>query len=387
MLSKLDMLAAACAAFDRRGIVVRNELCLRTRHRKSACLRCSSVCPTGAISLRDGLVFAADRCSGCGACATRCPSGALSAAHPTDEALHALIARHAQHSGTVVFACEAHLKRHPEDRPCVVAVPCIARVDESILVGAALAGASSVTLIDAACAACPQGCLSRHAATMVATANGLLQRWGYPAAAAVGGRPAGARPLPPADDEPKGLSRRAFFTAFRKTPADPAAASQAGSVAPGQRSENPGARLGFDGQPRVVPQRLRRLVDDLRRLGREPRAEPFESELWGAVSVSAGCSGCGICAEVCPTGALTVREPGQGGDWALLLDGAHCSQCGLCADVCFPQALRVDTTVSLAAMLEPAPRLLTSKSKEAVDELTAPLEERFSRMFNCQVTS
>lgn len=138
MLSKLELFTDACAKLDKRGIVVNEKRCLHKRHLCSSCQRCSSVCPNGAITYSEALVFIADKCTGCGACSSVCPSGALSAKLPSNQELHSLVALHVEHSGAVAFACETYLIAHPVERRRVIPVQCTARCDESILVHAVL---------------------------------------------------------------------------------------------------------------------------------------------------------------------------------------------------------------------------------------------------------
>lgn len=44
--------------------------------------------------------------------------------------------------------------------------------------------------------------------------------------------------------------------------------------------------------------------------------------------------GCEACAEVCPTGAITIREDGRNGDGMLAVDYGRCVVCQLCTEAC-----------------------------------------------------
>ena len=62
----------------------------------------------------------------------------------------------------------------------------------------------------------------------------------------------------------------------------------------------------------------------------------------------ARCLGHAACADVCPTGALTV-ESETSGAWIWRIDRARCSACGACADVCPTGAIAIDPQFELAA--------------------------------------
>ncbi|MDQ2083946.1 4Fe-4S binding protein [Xanthobacteraceae bacterium Astr-EGSB] len=378
MPSKLDILVSACATLGRRGLAVRNELCLRARHRASDCERCSESCPAGAIAVVEGVVLSPALCNGCGACATLCPSGALTACEPSDAQLRFAILRHVKNSGVVAFACETYLAAHVEDRPKVVAVPCIARLDESILLDAVVAGASHVGLVDAACADCPQAKLHRTAATVVNRLNKLLSAWSHRAAVEFVADLSGSKPLVGDTPRPTGVSRRAFFTALRSSKA------KASRPGPPETSEAGGAVIPKGGQPKEVPDRRRRIMASLRRLGPATGTASLDGSVWATMTVSAGCNGCGICVAACPTAALDAKD--EDGAWRLSFLVANCIRCGLCASLCVTKALRIDAETSIDSALDATPRVLVTRAKSDVVEATAPLDERFSRLFGRQIT-
>ncbi|WP_094605684.1 Ferredoxin-type protein NapF [Sporomusa silvacetica DSM 10669] len=384
MLSKLEQFTEACAKLDKRGIVMHEKRCLRKRHLHSSCLRCSSVCPSGAITCSEGLALLAEKCTGCGACTSVCPSGALSAKLPSNKELRSLVALHVEHSGAVAFACEAYLKAHPAERQRAIAVQCIARCEESILVDAVLRGATSVSILNASCADCLQNKLCFLVQTMADTANRLLECWQYPVVITLTQKiPEKIKPLPITESEANGMSRRAFLTAFKRK-----SESLFTQVLPemilGTVDKQPETELMNPmEESKYLPDKWCSLVNSLKKLKNTANSTGFHSSLWGDIHIADSCNGCGACAEACPTAAIVIRN--QDSLCSISLDTSRCTQCGLCKDICCCESIKMFSTVDLDAMLAQTPRVLSEKRQEEIDHLLEPLEQRMARLLGCVV--
>ena len=136
---------------ESRDITVHQHRCVRVRNRNATCARCAEACTSGCISYGDNeLLIAPEKCIGCGTCATVCPTCALEAHRPNDaELLQTCLRALEATDGESIIACERVLEavRGLFDPEKVVSVRCLGRVEESLLVELALAGAARITLV------------------------------------------------------------------------------------------------------------------------------------------------------------------------------------------------------------------------------------------------
>ena len=78
------------------------------------------------------------------------------------------------------------------------------------------------------------------------------------------------------------------------------------------------------------------------------------------------CSGCALCAEFCPTGALHKAGKATGGGTLLEFDAALCRDCGVCSDTCRYGALECTETLTVDELFALEPRTLAIPKRRLV---------------------
>ena len=108
---------------------------MAVRNRNASCRKCIDACPADAISVHNNVLSVDHKaCVACGACAVVCPTEALIPVRPADEALELGGGRAiASLDGRAVIACARIASKGLADPHKFAEVPCVARVDESLL--------------------------------------------------------------------------------------------------------------------------------------------------------------------------------------------------------------------------------------------------------------
>jgi Pyruvate/2-oxoacid:ferredoxin oxidoreductase delta subunit len=377
------------------AITVHRERCISVRNRNAHCLRCVEVCTSKAIACRDN-EFELDsrRCIGCGTCVTACPTCALEMKNPSDEKLAWRIREVAAATdGRPVIACEPAMRilsaqtgkqgggilgrrRKKAGAVCdtsrVCELPCLGRIDESVLVDLAAQGISEVALVCASCDRCQHatgGALMRE---VVQSVRSLLEAFGstmtinivskFPEQALVvlsgAGRvdgPLVAQKGEALSDQEGGLSRRDFFKSLKDGSLRTIAAADSGAQAsPDATAEETEVfshlRAGADGTlPQFIPSRHVRVARSLARIG-EPVAEEIEARTSGSVLIDTQrCDSCRMCAVFCPTGALSKTD--EDNRYGVIYRASICVRCRLCEQICPHAAITVGTRVSVEQFL------------------------------------
>lgn len=297
------------------AVSVRAGYCINIRGRLDACDLCARACHAKAITLglEDVMVDPA-LCVGCGGCVPACPAGALE----MDGFDPARLAGTVVPRDKVNLACAAAGQTGPD------VVPCHKMTDARLLAALFAKGAGEIVIIGTEnCAGCPGG----DARPGLAEAARTLTKWFGVAAPRVALAEAG--PGSAAPQSGSAVGRRHFLRgAFR-------ALAPADDVPPARQMpdfDDPIFDDEGDGTlARPVPYQA---------LLAAARAElPFRADgPAGATgrSIGAACSGCMVCAELCPTGALADASKATGGSLLrqISFDAARCTNCTLCQKVC-----------------------------------------------------
>lgn len=391
MMGNLNLFIEAMARLESRGITVEAKRCTRLRHRIASCTRCSEVCPTQAIQWgEDSLDIDPDKCTGCGACATVCPTAALEAKAPSDLQLHSATKALANEIGEVAFACERSLKKSSCDRSRVIEVPCIARIDESVLIGAVVAGARSVQLVDQACSSCAHGKAREVAVKTAELANALLIAWGKSKLVEFGQPTNASGNTREEIRSAEGISRRGFFTLLKGESAEVASGAIAGVVGgaiKGDQKERP-RKISYQDFQKHIPGKRRYLLAALNALG-QPVAQELSTSLWAKVTIAHNCKGCWGCVDFCPTGALAKFQ--YEGQIGIAYQAFSCASCRLCEDIC-QRAIRsgsltVTQPADLMKVLQPTTEVLIVKPMEQFIQFDSKLEDKLAALLHTTVAS
>ncbi|MBI3003656.1 MAG: 4Fe-4S binding protein [candidate division NC10 bacterium] len=343
-----DFLQQLTERFEQPPAAVTPAACTREMTFLSRCERCLRACPHEAIDLR-GKVKVLPACTGCGACLTVCPTDAYRLPESGLGDLLAQVEGAVRATGAAVLTCA----RSRTVREADAVLPCLARAEETLLLGALAAGAREVTLVRGPCETCENAPAMPRFERTVARLTG----WAGAVPATRGLRlvreeEAPARPRPRAVEG----ERRAFFAWMRREGMQ-VAARMAEEVAAGWSARpDPSPRGTLSAERRLLLGLLRRFPEGEASLPYDPEGPFADLE----VDLDA-CDGSATCVRVCPTEALT--QPEDPDAFTLTFQASRCVNCGLCVEHCEPKAIRFAPTVPLPAIKQGTARVAARKPK------------------------
>ncbi len=287
--------------------------CLRYRFKPAGCQACVGRCPQRALSATErGLELNPATCRGCLLCLGACPTGALEGPHFDLEAKLAALAELPQ----PVLGCAAGCAPAHERLPCLGLL-----AQPELLLAVAAVVPTPLRLDLSACVNCPNGEVAGH---LRAALENLEKLEDYP-------YPGRLVPVTAAEDlhyRPAGVSRREFFSLFRKK-------SSATAVRLVERLASSPAERPY--RNKRVP-RFRALLLRVWPVLPEPFRTRAAQAFFPPLRVTNACRGCTGCVGICPTGALAA--PAERGGRAEIR-AELCTDCGACSTFCRRQAIQM----------------------------------------------
>lgn len=340
-------------------VTVDASRCVAMRHRAATCRACVDACSEQAIRFDAGTVVVDGLvCNGCLGCVSACPTEAVAVVGQDDQRVSVSADVALENAGGVaVFACHRAIDRANIDLSAVVTVPCLASLGESLLCEQASRGAYRIVLVDGGCADCPRGACSAQIDVTAACADALLSLCD----AGVSVERLDAFPPEVLGETEPGYdaSRRFLFTQAGSLVGNAvlnAVDAQVGAV-----SQDQEAHGAWDPTQTFAIDKRMRLLDALDTMG-VPAESSVAVRSFHTLEVDAEqCTGCGVCAMFCPTGALSF----DGNTGALEWSAAECSGCSLCKDVCAKRAISLKPGVSCQELFDFEPRVLCSQKADS----------------------
>ena len=370
-------------ALETKAVITAPTRCVAVRNRHSSCRKCADVCLADCITIdKNELEIDAGACVACGACIAVCPTQALISVDPMEEELAAAVADTTRAAdGVTVIACARKAARQTGDPDKYAVVPCLARMDEALLVELAARGIQDIHLVDGTCRTCKYRATVPSIDDTVASARELLATVG---ADTVITRSDDFPPEAKVADLHKavGAARREFFTSTGHYAKDVAKSAAEKMVNDKLRQlklqkeeqslrEKLGVKAGAGKMPTIDAGRNLAILDAMARIGEPVEPEMF-TRIFGDIEIDPEvCNGCNMCVMFCPTDALRKsldKHPDEGRAY-VEFSMADCTQCNLCADACLKKCIEIIPVVNTAELFDFEPRLVEISASKTGNKL------------------
>jgi ferredoxin len=306
------------------GPLVAADRCTKAWHQSSSCSLCLDNCPRQAIKFnRQTVQIESSKCNCCGICSSICPTGVFELEGLCYGQIVKKVKQLALSSKQLQFRC-SQKKLNDEKDNQFIALPCLAAIDEILLLSPFLFGIEIVYLNTSNCSDCEiaQGLEtienkadSLNKLLKLFSNKGMICTSGLSWSKSIDRSNKGNKPNPSEFNQL--LQKEIFRKVYQK------------------QSEN----LEFEDQKPIQARSAKRemLLAILRQLGELPTGKISVSTFpFTDLEVSNQCMGCQVCAQFCPTGALAATN---GNYFTLNFTPAFCVKCRLCLDLCPVKAL------------------------------------------------
>ncbi len=313
------------------SVEVKSQQCAKIRSPLSKCSKCQDICPQQRIMFSAQKITLADNCLECGLCASVCPTGALALKEPGIMAILNKIEQTYKNDGVVNISCR---RNSSVDEKCIK-ISCIgALMPELLLVMRLYDFSIHMVYTEEQCRACAvKGGIDLFN-TRMAQVDELIEEFSLAAHELIQiARPEKNKTKEPAKKhEEIDMQKRALFgsvfSGFRKMP-EVVLQSYVGADNKKETATAPKSRA----TDHVMIDR----IEILKKYVYEKIPTDHEFNFLQQPRLTSKCYLCKACTILCPTGALEYRAK----DGEIILNSSRCSGCSLCADVCYPKSLQL----------------------------------------------
>ncbi|WP_338469662.1 4Fe-4S binding protein [Niallia sp. XMNu-256] len=326
------------------ALSVENNLCTKCISPKSTCQNCIDVCPMNSISFSKKELVIDDSCVECGLCSTVCPTGALSMNRPSLPSFINDLVRTCEQNEKVYLHCER--VSLSKSTATAVSVSCLGLLPKEAWVKLLNKCANlSVHHLDSACQSCK------------ITTGESVWRGELKAGEMISGKRMTITSRINEENKPVSydLGRRAFLA----------------SIFSEVKSTNKLAIKEWAGEAAIPSYQEKVAVDSLSKVKKEWNAVSngmvekvtresvypymkkrslFLTELQGSEGlqsqsdirlpkISSDCSFCNACTILCPTEAIQMKQ--VDGKQVITLQPQKCVDCSLCEEICYPNSIEL----------------------------------------------
>ncbi|MFH1490540.1 MAG: 4Fe-4S binding protein, partial [Pseudomonadota bacterium] len=307
------------------------SFCTKVLYPHSECRRCLTVCPTNAIQFEDRTLKISSNCMGCEFCIPSCPNEVFSIITDNQENLK-------EKNKQVRVYCSKLLQEETGiSRPLPSSIiPCLGSISVHFIINWFIERESPLEVV---IGSCPDCSMKDGRTYFEKRESDITTIFSY---LNIDIRPVVIRVAREEDiqnakqfymafnrgkDEATALSRRDFILKFRS----PILFTQrdVGKAAKQRKDRGPNA-------PDATEQ-----LGSLVKLFKKYKGYVSSGEVipgFSEIEIDKTCTGCGACANLCPTGALRLKQFQSDAELAWTL--TRCTQCELCAAVCTKNAVR-----------------------------------------------
>ena len=375
VMELLEIVQAAKPKF----VSLDRDSCLSVRNRNAKCTKCMDSCPSEAINIQfNNIDINHDICVACGSCATACPTGSIESIQPSrDDIVENCKAFIGEGASEIYIACSRIASKHLVSADRIVEVPCLAMIDESILLEAAVEGCEKVYLVDGSCATCRNVKVNESINSVAGLADYLLavceniceviRTSEFPQDLLI--EDLGAK----ISD-----SRRDFFTKLGSNVFTGAKSAVKVGIDQKLNSSEQRASIALprfnDGYEKLANTRSSMVLDCIEQLG-GLKTESIDTRLFATIDIDLDkCKACSMCEMFCPSGAILMigEKPTNKPRFNLLASVAEekapehhfeflassCISCNTCVNICMGKCMSMNTSVLAAELFSAQPKVI-----------------------------